>query len=63
MFFEPKSVNKTAFRVSSFPSLNEIAFKENGDANNLDSQDISEIIAKYKAFIDEVKEKQLRGVV
>ena len=63
MFYEPKPVHQTAFRVSSFPSLNEIAFKGNGEESSFEGQDISEIIAKYKAFIDEVKEKQLSGVV
>jgi len=62
MFYEPKQVHQTAFRLSNMPSLNNIAFKENG-MENLEGQDISEIIARYKAFIDEVKEKQLRGVV
>jgi len=53
------------FRMGDMPSINDLAFKEGvADMEHPNNgQDISEIIQRYKDFIDEVKQKQLRGVV
>lgn len=57
------------FSIGNMPSISSLAFGEDEtrageiDHNNGNGQDISEIIQRYKAFIDEVKQRQLRETI